>query len=67
MGKLFKLLTIAAVLFFLYYMVKRFFLHRKLKQQGQTIPQERFRPITLLSITMIVMYGGYVIYYLVWK
>jgi len=67
MGKLFKLLTVAAVLFFLYYMVKRFFLHRKLKQLGQPLPQERFRPITLLSITMIVMYGGYIIYYLVWK
>ncbi|GAB6034673.1 hypothetical protein [Galenea microaerophila] len=67
MGKLFKLLTVIAVLFFLYYMAKRFFLHRKLKQQGQTLPKERFRPITLLSILMIVMYGGYVIYYLVWK
>jgi len=67
MGKLFKLLTVVAILFFLYYMVKRFFWHRKLKQQGRPIPQERFRPITLLSIVMVVMYGGYVVYYLVWK
>jgi hypothetical protein len=67
MGKLFKILTFLGLLFFIYWMVKRFFLHRKMKQQGLEIPQERYRPITLLSITMVVMYGAYLLYYLVWK
>lgn len=67
MGKLFKLLTVAAILFFIYYMIKRFFTRRKLAQQGLSMPEERFRPITLLSITMIISYGGYLLYYFVWK
>lgn len=64
MAKLINLLTLAGLLFFAWWMFKRFLRNRKLKQQGYEVKQEGIRPITLLSIVMIVMYGAYMIYYL---
>ena len=63
MGKLLNLLTIVAVLFFAYWMLKRHFQDKKLKQQGYTIKQDKIRPITLFSIVMVIMYGIYMLYY----
>lgn len=63
MAKFLNFLTLVGVLFFAWWMFKRFLRHRKLKQQGYEIQQEGIRPITLLSIVVVVMYGGYMVYY----
>lgn len=63
MAKLINLLTLVGVLFFAWWMFKRFLRNRKLKQQGYEIKQEGIRPITLFSIVMVVMYGAYMIYH----
>jgi len=62
-GKLLNILTLIAVIYFIYWMVKRHFRHRKLAAQGFEIKQEGIRPITLLSIVMLVMYGAYMLYF----
>lgn len=64
MAKLINLITLAGVMFFAWFMFKHWMRNRKLKQQGYEIQQTGIRPITLLSIVMIVMYGAYMTYYL---
>lgn len=64
MGKLIKLITVLAVLFFIYWTIKQFFRRRKLESQGIEMPKETFRPITLLAMVMVVMYGAYMVFYL---
>lgn len=63
MGKLLNFLTLIGVLFFAWWMFKRWLRNRKLRQQGYEIKQEGIRPITLFSIVMLVMYGAYMIYH----
>lgn len=65
MGKLLNLLTIIAVLYFAYWMLKRHFKNKKLEQQGYKIEKDKIRPITLFSIVMVVMYGIYMVYYFI--
>jgi len=64
MGKLLNILTLVAVIYFIYWMIKRHFRNRKLAAEGFEIKQEGIRPITLLSIVMLVMYGAYMVYFL---
>lgn len=64
MSKLINLITLIGLLFFAWWMFKRFLRNRQLKQQGYEIKQEGIRPITLLSIVMVSMYGAYMIYFL---
>lgn len=63
MGKLLNLLTLAAIIYFVYWMIKRHFRHRKLAAQGIEIKNEGIRPITVFSIVMVVMYAMYMIYF----
>lgn len=58
-----KYLTLAAIIYFFFWLIKQKIRARKLAQQGIVIEQKGLRPITLLSIVMLVMYGGYMIYY----
>ncbi len=48
---------------FFYWLIKQKLRNRKLAQQGIVIEQKGLRPITLMSIVMLVMYGGYLIYF----
>lgn len=59
-----KYLTLLAVVYFFYWLIKQKLRNRKLAQQGIVIEQKGIRPITLMSIVMVVMYGGYMIYFL---
>lgn len=59
-----KYLTLLAVAVFFYWLIKHKWRQRQLAKQGIQIEQKGLRPITLLSLVMIVMYGGYLIYYL---
>ena len=59
-----KYLTLAGIIYFFYWLIKSKLRSRKLAQQGIVIEQKGLRPITLLSIVMVVMYGGYMIYHL---
>jgi len=52
-----------AVIYFFYWLIKQKLRNRKLAQQGIVIEQKGLRPITLMMIVMIVMYGGYMIYF----
>lgn len=58
-----KYITLAFIVYFFYWLVKQKIRHRKLAQQGIVVEQKGVRPITLLSIVMVVMYGGYLLYY----
>lgn len=60
-----KYLTLAGIAYFFYWLIKHKLRQRKLAQQGIVIDQKGLRPITLLSIVMMVMYGGYVVFYLI--
>ncbi|MDG6773156.1 hypothetical protein QCB45_02345 [Thiomicrorhabdus sp. ZW0627] len=59
-----KYLTLAAVVYFFYWLIKSKLRARKLAQQGIVVEQKGLRPITLLSIVMVVIYGGYLVYHL---
>ena len=62
-----KYLTLLAVIYFFYWLIKQKLRNRKLAQQGIVVEQKGLRPITLMSIVMVVMYGGYMIYFLIFK
>ncbi len=64
MVKLLNILTLVAVVYFLYWMVKRKFRQRQLAKQGIVVQQQGIRPITLFSIVMVSMYAGYMLWYL---
>ena len=59
-----KYLTLLAVVYFFYWLIKQKLRNRKLEAQGIVVEQKGMRPITLMSIVMVVMYGGYMIYFL---
>ncbi len=59
-----KYLSLLAVIYFFYWLIKQKLRNRKLAQQGIVVEQKGLRPITLMSIVMVVMYGGYLIYFL---
>ncbi|MDX1348289.1 MAG: hypothetical protein R3189_08590 [Thiomicrorhabdus chilensis] len=59
-----KYLTLAGIVYFFYWLIKHKLRVRKLERQGIVVEQKGLRPITLLSIVMVVMYGGYMLYYL---
>lgn len=58
-----KYLTLLAVIYFFYWLIKQKLRNRKLAQQGIVVEQKGLRPITLMSIVMVIMYGGYMIYF----
>ncbi|MDA3806830.1 MAG: hypothetical protein PF440_02865 [Thiomicrorhabdus sp.] len=62
-----KFLTLLAVIYLLYYIIKQKIRNRKLAQQGIVVEQKGLRPITLMSIVMVVMYGGYMIYFFIFQ
>lgn len=62
-----KYLTLLAVVYFFYWLIKQKLRNRKLEAQGIVIEQKGIRPITLMSIVMVVMYGGYMVYHLLTK
>lgn len=65
MVKLLNILTLVGIVYFLYWLLKRKLKQRKLAQEGIVIQQQGMRPITLLSIVMVSMYAGYMIWFLV--
>lgn len=62
-----KYLTLIAVVYFFYWLIKQKIRNRKLEAQGIVVEQKGLRPITLMSIVMVVMYGGYMIYFLIFQ
>ncbi|WP_321323724.1 hypothetical protein [Thiomicrorhabdus sp.] len=60
-----KYLTLMAIIYFFYWLIKQKIRNRKLEQQGIVVEQKGLRPITLMSIVMVVMYGGYMLYFLI--
>ncbi len=62
-----KYLTLLAVVYFFYWLIKHKLRQRKLAQQGIVVEQKGMRPITLMSIVMVVMYGGYMVYFFIFK
>ncbi len=62
-----KYLTLLVVIYFFYWLIKQKIRNRKLEAQGIKVEQKGIRPITLMMITMVVMYGGYMIYFLFFR
>ena len=60
-----KYITLAAIVYFFYWLFKQKLRNRKLAEQGIVIEQKGMRPVTLLSIVLLVMYGGYMIYFFI--
>lgn len=58
-----KYITLAGIIYFFYWFIKQKIRNRKLAEQGFVIEQKGMRPVTLLSIVLLVMYGGYMVYF----
>lgn len=61
MSKLLNFLTLIGLIAFAYWMIKRYFRERKLRQEGIVIEQKGLRPITVFSIVLLSIYGIYLI------
>ncbi len=60
-----KLLSALLIAGFLYYMVRRKLQQRRLERAGIVIEQPGgLRPITILALLMLGMYGGYMLFHL---
>lgn len=59
-----KYLTLLAVVYFFYWLLKQKIRNRKLERQGIVVEQKGIRPITIMMLVMLVMYGGYMVYFL---
>jgi len=59
-----KYITLLILVYFFYWLIKQKIRNRKLENQGIVIEHKGMRPITLMMIVMLVMYGGYMLYFL---
>lgn len=60
-----KLLSALLIAAFLYYMVRRRVQQRRLERAGIVVePSRGLRPITVLALLMLGMYGGYMLFHL---
>lgn len=62
-----KYITLAAIVYFFYWLFKQKLRNRKLAEQGIVVEQKGMRPVTLLSIVLLVMYGGYMLYFFIFE
>jgi len=62
-----KYITLAAIVYFFYWLFKQKLRNRKLAEQGIVVEQKGMRPVTLLSIVLLVMYGGYMFYFFIFE
>ncbi|CAN8140212.1 conserved hypothetical protein [uncultured Thiomicrorhabdus sp.] len=61
-----KYITLLAIIYFFYWLIKHKLRQRKLEAQGYKLEQQQgMRPVTILSIVLVVIYGGYLLYYLI--
>jgi hypothetical protein len=61
-----KYLTLIGVVIFIFWMIKRQWRIKKMQWRGEPVPEQKgLRPITLLSLVMVVLYGGYMLWYLI--
>lgn len=61
-----KYITLIAVVIFLGWMLKRQWRLKKMQWKGEHVPEHKgLRPITLLSVVMVALYGGYMLWYLI--
>lgn len=60
-----KLLTLAIILAFAWWRIWQFLHARRLRAQGLPEPKSsiRFRPITLLALGLLAVYGGYLLFF----
>ncbi|MEA3405959.1 MAG: hypothetical protein U9R28_09505 [Pseudomonadota bacterium] len=62
-----KYITLAGIVYFFYWLIKQKIRNRKLEAQGIVVEQKGMRPVTLLSIVLLVMYGGYMLYFFIFE
>ena len=62
-----KYITLAAIVYFFYWLFKQKLRNRKLAEQGIVVEQKGMRPVTLLSIVLLVMYGGFMFYFFIFE
>ncbi len=61
-----KYIVLAGIVYFFWWMLKRHIRHKKMQWKGEVVPEQKgLRPITLLSLVMVVLYGGYMLWYMV--
>ncbi len=62
---LWKLLTLAVLVWFTWWRLQQFLRARRLRAEGKPVPESRgIRPITLLAVAMLAGYGGYLVFVL---
>ena len=60
---LWKLFTLALIVGFAWWRLRRFLRQRQLRERGEPAPPpQRLRPISLLAGLMLLLYGGYLVY-----
>ncbi|WP_017941918.1 MULTISPECIES: hypothetical protein [unclassified Thioalkalivibrio] len=62
-----KFLTVILILLFVWWRVSRWMDVRRRRARGEDVSYEvdvkGFRPITILSVVFLILYGGYVIWF----
>ena len=60
-----KFLTLLILILFAWWRLKRWLQHRRLQAQGLPMPEQKgVRPITLLSLVLLGVYGGFLLWHL---
>ena len=63
-----KFLTAILILLFIWWRVSRWLEVRRRRARGEDVSYEvrikGYRPITILSVIFLILYGGYVVWYL---
>lgn len=58
-----KLLTLAILLGFAWWRWRQFLRERRLRAQGEPLPEKKgMRPISILALGLLLMYGGYLLW-----
>lgn len=61
---MFKYVVLAGIVYFFWWLFKRQLRHKRMAWRGEPVPVEKgWRPITLLSLVMVVLYGGYMLWF----
>jgi hypothetical protein len=60
-----KYVMLIGIAYFFWWMLRRQWRHKQMAWRGEPVPVDKggWRPITLLSIALVVIYGGYMLWH----
>jgi hypothetical protein len=60
---LWKILTLAVIVWFAWWRLRQWLRERRLRDQGEPVPEQwGIRPISILAGVMLLSYGGYLVW-----